>query len=336
MKHATFWVNPLYCGNRVFDLNNTVINRDNCMYFNWLMREEFRRIGIELATQDIHPIEDSCFTIYSDFPQKIPNHFSVNTSYLLIWESEIIKPDNFKRSNHEKFRKIFTWDDRLVDGVRYFKINFSQPLVAVKQQQTFADRKFLAMVSGNKRNRDHRELYSKRVELIRWYESNHPDQFDLYGMGWEHYRFEGPKPIRALNRLTWLTSALSEKYPSFRGKVNAKHELLSKYRFCVSYENGRDIPGYITEKIIDPMIAGCVPIYWGAPNIGNYVPDDCFIDRRRFGTLQELHDFLEGIDERSFSKYQERIGDYLSGVANDHFGPLKNVDNIVKAIAVDL
>jgi hypothetical protein len=31
------------------------------------------------------------------------------------------------------------------------------------------------------------ELYSKRVEAIKWFEKNHPEDFDFYGIGWDRY-----------------------------------------------------------------------------------------------------------------------------------------------------
>ncbi len=46
-----------------------------------------------------------------------------------------------------------------------------------------------------------------------------------------------------------------------------KLAFLENYRFCIAYENNR-ADGYITEKILAAKAAGCVPIYWGAENIG--------------------------------------------------------------------
>jgi hypothetical protein len=42
--------------------------------------------------------------------------------------------------------------------------------------------------------------------------------------------------------------------------VDSKKNTLEKYKFSICYENARDIPGYITEKIFDCFFAGCVPI----------------------------------------------------------------------------
>lgn len=49
---------------------------------------------------------------------------------------------------------------------------------------------------------------------------------------------------------------------SIKGGMEAKLEVLRQYRYCVAFEARRKI-GYITEKPIDAVLAGCVPIYWG-------------------------------------------------------------------------
>ncbi len=39
---------------------------------------------------------------------------------------------------------------------------------------------------------------------------------------------------------------------------------------------------YVTEKLYDAFVAGCVPVYYGAPNIEDLLPDpDSIIDYRR-------------------------------------------------------
>jgi len=45
-----------------------------------------------------------------------------------------------------------------------------------------------------------------------------------------------------------------------------KHEFLQKYKFNICFENASD-SGYITEKYFHAKAAGCIPIYWGDPNL---------------------------------------------------------------------
>lgn len=48
-----------------------------------------------------------------------------------------------------------------------------------------------------------------------------------------------------------------------------KKEGLAPYRYSVVVENLRE-PSYFTEKLVDAFLCRTVPIYWGAPNIGEY------------------------------------------------------------------
>lgn len=50
----------------------------------------------------------------------------------------------------------------------------------------------------------------------------------------------------------------------------AKAEGLAPYRYSVVIENGR-VRNYFTEKLLDAVLCQTVPIYWGCPNIGDFV-----------------------------------------------------------------
>lgn len=61
-----------------------------------------------------------------------------------------------------------------------------------------------------------------------------------------------------------------------------KHPLTKKsdgivpFRFSIAIENS-STPDYWTEKIVDCFLGWTIPIYFGAPNIGDYFPKDSFI-----------------------------------------------------------
>jgi hypothetical protein len=156
---------------------------------------------------------------------------------------------------------------------------------------SFDERKLLVNVSGNKFSSHPRDLYSARRATIRHFERAFPDQFDLFGVGWD----KDP----------------ADPYPSYRGLVENKWDVYPRYRFGLSYENMRDEPGWITEKIFDCLRAGCVPVYWGAPNIGDYVDPAAFIDRTRFASEAELASFLFSITEPEYRRLRAAGRDYL-------------------------
>lgn len=76
----------------------------------------------------------------------------------------------------------------------------------------------------------------------------------------------------------------------------SKLSITSRYKFSFSFENAI-APDYVTEKFYDPLLAGSVPVYLGAPNVESYAPvDDCFINVADFSGPAELADYLLQLD----------------------------------------
>jgi hypothetical protein len=68
-----------------------------------------------------------------------------------------------------------------------------------------------------------------------------------------------------------------------------KLKFIRDYRFVISFENA-SYPGYTTEKIIEPLMAGCIPIYWGDPEVGRDINSQRFIyvaDKTRYEEVIE-------------------------------------------------
>ena len=61
------------------------------------------------------------------------------------------------------------------------------------------------------------------------------------------------------------------------GPVANKRDFIGKYLFNIAFENSSH-PGYTTEKIAEPWLEGCIPIYWGDPEITRDINPDCFIN----------------------------------------------------------
>ena len=100
-------------------------------------------------------------------------------------------------------------------------------------------------------------------------------------------------------------------FPSWKGAVLNKQEVLLHSRFSIVYENIKGLKGYITEKIFDAFVAGNVPIYWGASDIESYIPKECFIDRRDFNNHSQLYSLLKNMTEKKYLEYQSSIKDFL-------------------------
>ena len=71
------------------------------------------------------------------------------------------------------------------------------------------------------------------------------------------------------------------------------------FAFC--FENSDSYCGYITEKIFDAFFSGTIPIYFGAPDIQDYIPKNCYIDYRQFHSTDELVKKLKSIVEENYN-----------------------------------
>jgi hypothetical protein len=128
------------------------------------------------------------------------------------------------------------------------------------------------------------QLQDKRYEILM--EMLQKGLIDLYGNGW--------------NRLIRIPPSLAKKLSPFLSKnkvhsIEDKAEIISGYRFNLCFEN-LSYPGYITEKIFDSMIAQTIPVYWGAPDISEFIPPNSFINASKFNNIKALIDHLLKID----------------------------------------
>jgi len=316
---------PSFSGGRLFDPGA----RDSCLEPFVHLRHRLLALGYQLETSDDRSVEECAWVWFWDVPDTVTS--GVNSSFwgrigewrksrgtrerdvyreciraglrhklaLFLAEPPVVLPQNWDPAMHELFPVIFTWRDDYVDGRKFLKFREAVPSQFPEVPRVpFGARKLLVNISGNKCSVHPNELYSARRETIRHFERSRLYDFDLYGVGWDD-----PSKIDAV-------------YPSYRGTVKHKWEVYPYYRFGLCYENMRDVPGLVSEKIFDCMRAGCVPIFWGASNITDHVDAEAFVDRKAFKSDSELERFLEGVSEREYGRYHEAMRDYL---ASDRF-----------------
>jgi len=321
--------------NAIFDLGNKTVNRDDFAYSYFKLKDKFKSRGCDIATYDIHSVINSKIIIYNDMPKNLPDRVAISKSYLILLESEVIRPDNWDVHKHKHFNKVFTWNDKLVDQNKYFKINFSHLFPESICKSLSEKQKLCTLISGNKKVSHPLELYSEREKAIRWFEKHHPDDFEFYGVGWDQYRLKN-RYITFLFNLSKLSVLFKPNWPSYRGQVKTKKNILSKYNFAICYENARDISGYITEKIFDCFFAGCVPIYLGADNITDHIPKTCFIDKRDFTSYEALYDFIKNMPDTLYLEYLNEIELYLKSPKAFTFSADYFAETIVNTIMQDI
>ena len=298
--------------------------------------------GHRVNTIDMDELKNFDAILFLEFPGKSNTYFEKLLSfnykylYLLNFEHGVTKPDNWTRSNHNYFRKIFTWNDDFVDNKKYIKINTSYKNPSNLEFDIAGKKKLCTIIAGYKLSDHPLELYSERINAIRWFERNHPEDFNLYGIGWDTYTFKGK--LSRLNRFEFLRKLFSPRFSSYKGKIKNKRDILKNYKFSICYENAKDISGYITEKIFDCFFAGCVPIYLGASNITKHIPENAFIDRRKFRSYEEVYSFIKNMPEKEYEKYLINIKDFLLSDKFQQFSVeyfAKTImDNIIEDIQV--
>ncbi len=334
--------------NRMFNPNERDGYNDPMIY----LRDRFYQLGYNLKTADNNALDDCEWVLFYDgisvkpysgwrglarrlraclqrkqlfrnlYDECVKSGMQSRMA-LFLWEPSSVSPANWDPELHKLFPLIFTWHDNYIDGRKFIKIHWPQtrqfPCVP---KIAFRDRKLVVNISMNKFSSHPRELYSARRTAIRYFEQNQPENFDLYGVGWN----------RPVNILEKILPSTRQNYPSYRGTIKNKWDVLPRYRFSICYENIHDEPGWVTEKIFDCMRAGCVPIYWGAPNISDYVDAGAFIDRRKFKTDAELESYLVNIIEAEYTRYLDAIQVYLNGNKFRKFLPQNFADTVINTL----
>ncbi|MDB3977480.1 glycosyltransferase family 10, partial [Flavobacteriaceae bacterium] len=79
------------------------------------------------------------------------------------------------------------------------------------------------------------------------------------------------------------------------GPVSNKRDFISKYLFNIAFENS-SFPGYTTEKIAEAWLEGCIPIYWGDPEITRDINPGCFINVHDFDCFDAAIAYIKEVD----------------------------------------
>jgi alpha(1,3/1,4) fucosyltransferase len=284
------------------------------------LREAIEKMGYQVKfTHDCVGLDDVAAIISFEGDPTVTRNikqYPRERCFLISFDPPVSTPWVYENDIPECYQKIFVMMDDLVDNVNYFKLYYPQPhFEQVKNIPAFSQKKLCVMITGNHpyHNAAHpNALYNERKKVVLFFEHLYRnlqiDDFDLYGRGWNYW-------------LLW------------KGAIWDKLEVFKNYKFAICYENMNGQVGYITEKIFDCFLGGCVPVYLGADNITDYVPPTCFIDRRRFSSDQEMYDFIKNMDEKTYQSYMEAITDYLKSEQLKLFTVEHFVDMVMQELA---
>lgn len=165
----------------------------------------------------------------------IPHHLSVEflekvgkkNLVALVWEPPSVMPKLHTNSYYSYFSKVITWDDSRVNRKKFVKFRYPVNNPMISDLVPFSEKKLCTLISANKTSTYKGEIYTERRRAISYF-NQFPNEFDLYGWGWDINEFS-----------------------TYKGSIENKIDTLKNYKFSICYENTVGMKGYITEKIFD-------------------------------------------------------------------------------------
>ena len=355
-------------GNRLFDRDGNRYAGDNILAPYVAIKDRLDRRGISLQTADLLPaVPDGRRHVVVSFGvpdrlvsravrryTKLAGRPDVVLSAFFAMECPVVEPTMFAALPQlaRRFRRILSWSD--TESL----LPFTHAPIAVEHfcwPQSFdavhadlwvrRDRKFLLMMNANKLPRLYRnELYTERLRAVAFFDQY--GEIDLYGRNWDRMparvgKVRTPATLRKLLARGWPLKQRLWPDPLYlaaaratRGPADSKSVTMAQYRFALCFENSV-LKGWMTEKLFDCFFVGTVPVYWGAPDVGDWVPAESFIDMRQFKDVRELRAFLHAITPAQEQRYREAARAYLD---SDQFTPFRVrtfVDLVSRIITAD-
>ena len=99
-------------------------------------------------------------------------------------------------------------------------------------------------------------------------------------------------------------------------------KFISQYKFMICFEN-TSMTNYLTEKLLNSYTCGTIPIYWGCPNLGDYVNLDSILYLKSDYTRYDLEKLiieikrLDNDDDLYKAKYESIF--FKNGKIPDNF-----------------
>ena len=313
---------PAYYQNRLFDITNTLLNRDDTLVPYVRVRNACSAEGKTVQTADYLMQKKEVAFDCDYYSMGVLENYKllqgrpgVRLKAFVIFEPPVVDPRLYKAlpALTEAFECVYvhnTVGDGYslagVDTSKLRKLHWPQPRAAVIQSYWARTNRQnrVVVINGNHIPRNiQNELYSKRIEAMA--KLAPLGVVDLYGRGWSKW---------------WSRASMWHPYwrhrktlmAIYKGPCESKYEVLGKYKFSLCFEN-MAMKGYITEKIFDCFYAGTVPIYLGAQDIGNLIPTGAYIDCRKYSSWLEMWNAIAGLSKHEVEGMRKCGKEFVSG-----------------------
>jgi hypothetical protein len=335
------YIDPSYSSfnaDGLFNLSDTALNRDDQLKPFFRLREFLNSSGINVQTADFLVSDSSKNEKNSDYISLgiLENYESIfinkkaHLAAFVIMEPPVVAPHLY--AELPKLTKLF---DRVyihnihgdgyslkgVDKNKLHKMFYPVPYndVIPKYWDNKKRMKRIVVINGshNPHSRG-REQYSLRIKAMS--ELAKAGVVDLYGVGWNRWW------SRSAFWLPYWTNFRS-LMSIYKGKCASKFEVLQNYEFCLCFEN-MSMDGYITEKMFDCLYVGTIPLYVGPPDIFKYIPEDVFVDCRKYSSWKEMWEDVSSMSPEEIETMKFAGRNFLkSDEASKFYNAINNVCN---------
>ncbi len=372
-KKIAVYIDPFshhFYGDKLFDLKSDT-QADDVLAPYVSLKAYFDARGIPLHTSDyLPPQPDGRRNLFFSFGgieqyKRVAKREDTVLSAFFAFEGPTIEPSIYRELLHAQhsFRRVYSWSDSASlepwVGGPLRCLPFMTPHSFDKVHAGIwenTNRGYMVMINHNKLCRYQPlcpELYSERMRALEYF--GRTGEIELYGSGWDGPTFRvgqafipgtfqkirQPGTLQRINRklVTYWQKfrpdpRLLAARKVYRGFAVSKRQALGKYKFALCFENSI-LKGWVTEKIFDCFVAGTVPVYWGAPNVQDLVPTDCFIDMRHFATYDELALYLRSLGPREIQAYKEAARAFVESPRYRPFTKEAFVDRFVRIVEED-
>ena len=320
----------------LFDLANPVLNRDGQLLPFHRLREHMESKGSSVHTADYllkelgHNTQQSHYYslgILDNFERVLLDGSSKMVAFVIM-EPPVVVPSLYEALPRltSVFDRVYihniNGDGYSIEGVDtsklhrlFWPIPHNDVLEPYWEHEERMKRVVVINGSHNPHGRS-REQYSLRIEAMA--ELSNAGVIDLYGMGWDKWWSREAMWLPYWRHYRALMSI-------YKGKCVSKFEVLQNYEFCLCFENMR-MDGYITEKIFDCLYAGTIPLYMGAPDILDYIPEDVFVDCRKYLTWTEMWEDVATLSTEKINEMRIAGRNFLrSDMANKFYESLEHI-----------
>ena len=247
MKKCLF----IYGNQNIEDLFDTQPSKIN-LHAQWIVLKKYLQDkGIELLSQKKLGSERADLELHL-------NVWEINRDdhpkFAILSECKFIHPKNSNVELLSKYDQVFSWDSDIVSLSNATKIQLAHPLGS-GLVNGFKNRDKLVVLFGSNRSlrgwHPKNNLYSERVKTIKWFEKKAFNDFNLYGKKWNLSPRLPTKLGAIIHSVEKRLSINYKPFPSWKGVIIDKQEILKTSKFSIVYENIQGLNGYITEKILD-------------------------------------------------------------------------------------